>query len=153
MRQIVVDETKEPAYAIPYSDRQQAFEKYKELLLDYLTAFSVYDEEDEEYQDIAEATSEDELGSWPSDGPVLLLEEGDPGVWTGFSSSDRNALGGPLPLPSGFIGNGDPNLYLTVGRPDGEQVPMTPSVNGEETHPLYQAHLIACGDAEDEDDY
>lgn len=146
-RLVIVNETTEPATATPYGDHAAAFSAYKQQLLAFVTTSGLYEPGDDDYELLAKATTPDELGSWPQDGPLFLLDEGEQGVWTGFISSDRCGTGGPLPLPDDdFLGNGDPDLYLTADAEDGQAVPVMPSVTKEGVHPLYQEWLTEHGD-------
>lgn len=154
-RLVVIDETTAQSTATPYSDHVAALEIAKSLLIDFLSD----DEEADNIRDI------DDWTDFPDDA-VLLIEEGEVigpdgktihGCWTGFISSDRCPTGGPLPIPlDEYIGNGDPNLYITgIGDqivPDGTPVNSTPSTTDEGTHPIYQLYLDAKQDECDEEE-
>jgi hypothetical protein len=147
-RQVIINESAEPAYAIAYSDTDKAFRQYKKLLLAAPDVKATYGTDSAEYAEIKNAKTIEDLGDWPDCSSVMLQDEGDLGVWTGFSSADRCAMCGPLPLvPGEFIGNGDPNFYLTKGVRDGTKAQATPSVKDGVIHELYQAAV----DADDDD--
>jgi hypothetical protein len=134
-RFVVVNESTSQTTATPYSNHAEAKAEYRRLCITSFLEFYGNDD-DEEYDDMLAALDK---GNYDCS-EVLMLDEGKAGVWTGFSSADRCSLGGELPFVNDgdFIGNGDPNLYLTVGQPDGTRVPVTPSVLADgSTHPLY----------------
>lgn len=120
MRKIVIDETVEPAVAIPFSNPALALSRCKELLLAFVAPDLDFEPGDEEYDQIANATDEEAL-----------------------SSCDTC---GPLPLPDeDFIGNGDPHFYLTAGQPDGEPVTAIESCTRDDVHTIYAAWLAEHG--------
>ena len=118
MRYVVVNETGEQTSAVAFADADAA----KAFAIPLLDAQLVAVDVRKEYPADLSVVSLEELGDYV--GSVLILEEGAGGVWTGFSSADRCLIGGPYPDEDGteFYGNGDPNVYSTVGQPDGVAV-------------------------------
>ena len=151
MRYVIVNESVEPFVAIPYDSEQECYLKFKELLCNFTYDILGFGSGDEEYDSIMNVKSLGELNNLEPIDSIMVLYEGDQGVWTGFSSADRTTSGSPLPLPieDDFIGNGDPNFYFTVGQPDGAVVPVTKSVDDKgNVHPLYQKWLDHHPDGE-----
>lgn len=145
LRFVVVNEGVDNPHAFVFSNESEAIAKAKEIAIPLLCEIYDYEVGDEELKSTVEATSIDD---WPEWSEVMVFAVGESevevGVWTGFSSADRSAFGGELPLPEGeFIGNGDPSLYLTGGVVDGGVVDRTLSVglNGV-AHPLYESWLL-----------
>ncbi len=135
-RFVVVDEMDESPYAIAFDSEEAALPLYKKLVAANMVKNYGFSEGDADVQKVLNAKSVDDIGEWSE---VLLLRDGPIGVWTGFSSADRNSIGGSLPFEDedAFIGNGDPNFYFTGKVPSGTKVPVISSVEPE-VHPLYQ---------------
>jgi hypothetical protein len=157
MRKVIVNESGDKPYAMAFSNDNEALAKYKRLLLRAPDFRDCYDKDSDEYKQVRDAQTWEDLGAWPDNGSVLVLDEGKVGVWTGFSSSDRNAIGGSLgwagPVEE-WLGNGDPTFYLTCGTKDGHKITGTVAVSdsyADGTHPLYQAWLAAHPDEVEQD--
>ena len=129
-RIILVDERDEKIYAIPFDSEEAVLLPYKKMVIDVMKRYYDFNDGDPELENVKAAKTIEDVGEWSE---VLVLEEGEEGVWTGFSSADRNSIGGKLPLEKGeWTGNGDPHFYLTVGKPTGAIVPGIERTEPEE---------------------
>ena len=143
-RYIVINEVndageyKGKGFAIPFQNYEQALAFYREFLLRIIPRAYGYEPGDKEYEELK---SVDEDFGIPG---IVMCHEGKLGEWTGFCSSDCDSIYGELPFTDedDFIGDGDPNLYLTGEQPSGMWIPAIPSINeSNKVHPLYQQHL------------
>lgn len=125
-RFVVVDTVQNEAWA--FSKKEDAIEKFKRVWGKHLqdgndVCYGGPEGEEEllSYEDLDKHAAI--LDFFNIGNSALLFKEGTSGVWHGFSSSDRAAIGGAWPHEGSpkdwWLGNGDVTVFYTSAEADG----------------------------------